>query len=353
MGARERPPAGLGLSQPSSTRPTSGPSSLRERRDRPGRASRRCVAGAPARSRSSCSNAIGRQRSSTIVCGSAAAIVRGVDLEMLGPQAQPGRAGEVGVVGDDVHLGVVEQRVGVQVRRPDGQPAVVDDPDLGVHVQTIDALAGPGPERGGEQASGPVVGHGQHPELPERVVLPVVRLRRQHDHDPEFVARRVSQLVGEQAGDLRRPQELVLEVDEALGAGDRANVALEDPVLAVRDRVVHAVGDRPHDLDRVLAGVGRGRRAVQRLPGQLAPAQREVIVDVGDRGAAQARPDVVPAEPAPRRVVARVEPVAGVVGHVDSADERELAVDDHGLLVVAVERMLAGVGLAADPGIAG
>ena len=75
VGARERPRARLGLSafadvQPSSTSPTSGPSSLRERRDRPGSASSLWVGGAPARRRSSCSNAIGRQRSSTMVRGS-------------------------------------------------------------------------------------------------------------------------------------------------------------------------------------------------------------------------------------------------------------------------------------------
>ena len=78
-----------------------------------------------------------------------------------------------------------------------------------------------------------------------------------------------------------------------------------------------------------------------------------MVVDVGDRGAAQARADVVPAEPAAGRMVAGVEPIAAVVGHVDAADERDLAVDNDGLLVVAVERMLARIGLAADPGAAG
>ena len=48
-----------------------------------------------------------------------------------------------------------------------------------------------------------------------------------------------------------------------------------------------------------------------------------------------------------------VEAVAGVVGHVDPADEGDLAVDDHRLLVVAVERVLARIGLAADPRVRG
>ena len=95
------------------------------------------------------------------------------------------------------------------------------------------------------------------------------------------------------------------------------------------------------------------RRPVQLIAREFAPAQREVVVDVGDRGAAQARADVVPAEPAARRMVTGVEPIAAVVGHVDTADERDLAVDNDGLLVVAVERMLARIGLAADPRAAG
>jgi len=39
------------------------------------------------------------------------------------------------VASHDVHLRVVEERVLVEVGRPDGQPGVVDDPDLGVNVQ--------------------------------------------------------------------------------------------------------------------------------------------------------------------------------------------------------------------------
>ena len=57
----------------------------------------------------------------------------------------------------------------------------------------------------------------------------------------------------------------------------------------------------------------------------------------------------MPAETTPGGVVAGVEPVAAVVGDVDAADECDLAVHHHRLLVVAVERMLARVGLAADP----
>ena len=70
-------------------------------------------------------------------------------------------------------------------------------------------------------------------------------------------------------------------------------------------------------------------------------------------GPREPRGDVVPAEPSAGLVGRDVEAVAGVVGQVDPADERELAVDHDRLLVVAVERVLPRVGLAADAGPAG
>ena len=56
---------------------------------------------------------------------------------MLGPEALPGRAGQVAVVGDDACLGVVEQRMVVQVGGADDQSRVVDDRELGVHVDRV------------------------------------------------------------------------------------------------------------------------------------------------------------------------------------------------------------------------
>ena len=56
------------------------------------------------------------------------------ELEVLCPQAQPCLLGEVDVVADDVHLGVVEERMLVKVRRSDRQPAIVHDSDLRVDV---------------------------------------------------------------------------------------------------------------------------------------------------------------------------------------------------------------------------
>jgi hypothetical protein len=55
---------------PSMKRPWSGPRSRVECREMPGSSTRRCVSGSPARRRSSCSFAIGFQRSSTTVVAS-------------------------------------------------------------------------------------------------------------------------------------------------------------------------------------------------------------------------------------------------------------------------------------------
>ncbi len=107
------------------------------------------------------------------------------------PGAQPTGAaawlGRARVVGDDVHLGVVHQRVGVQVRRADRQPAIVDDPHLGVHVQPVVAIAAERADRGGEQPSGP------SSAAPARQAVRACRRVRcwpggQHHHDSELVA---------------------------------------------------------------------------------------------------------------------------------------------------------------------
>jgi hypothetical protein len=47
-------------------------------------------------------------------------------------------------------------------------------------------------------------------------------------------------------------------------------------------------------------------------------------------------------------VIGGVVAVAAEVGHVDTANERDLAIDHQRLLVVAVKRVLAGIELAAD-----
>ena len=66
-----------------------------------------------------------------------------------------------------------------------------------------------------------------------------------------------------------------------------------------------------------------------------------------DRAAEDGR-DVVPAEASPRRMPGAVETVAREIREVDAAHERQLVVDDHELLVMAVQRPLVRVERAHD-----
>ena len=246
---------------------------------------------------------------------------------------------------DDVHLGVVEERVLVQVRRPDREEAVVDDGDLRVHVH--DPSAAPRlVQSGREEAPGAAVGVEQHAELSARVVHAVVRMRGENDDDAEVVARRTTELVGEHHGHLARPEELALEIDEPLGPPQRAQVALENGELALRHPVVDRLRDGAHELN--------GRPAERLLPfwrRQLArPPQPEVLGDVGDHRPLEPNARVVPPQPPSRRMVAPVEAVAGERRQIDPADVRDAIVDEDELLVVAVHRTLLRVQLHLDAG---
>src|SRR5947207_6998525 len=78
-----------------------------------------------------------------------------------------------------------------------------------------------------------------------------------------------------------------------------------------------------------------------------------MILHVRDRRTAKPRSNVVPAEAAPRRMVARVVSITREVRHVDAADESNSAVDDHRLLMMTMERMITGICLAANAGTPG
>ena len=160
---------------------------------------------------------------------------------------------------------------------------------------------------------------------------------------------RIRELVREEADDLRRPEELVLDVDEPLSAADRAAVRLEHGEVAARQvPVVDALRDRAHELHVVRAGGVLHDGCGKLLAGRAVPAQAEVLGDVGDDRTLQARREVVPADPAARLVLGAVPRVAAVEGQVDAADEADAVVDDDRLLVVAVPEAHAAVEGALD-----
>ena len=167
---------------------------------------------------------------------------------------------------DDVHLGVVEHRALVEVRRADREPPVVDDADLRVDVDEVAERPRPCVERAGEEALVAVVRVDQRRDRAARDVGAVVRARRQHRDDPEVVARRVAELVHEDRDDLGRPEELVLEVDEALGAPQRPPVRLEHAELALRHRDEDVFRDRAHDLQLDVSLRRLRRRAREAAP---------------------------------------------------------------------------------------
>ena len=153
------------------------------------------------RSRSSCSSAIGRQRSSMTsraVAGDLSSGARGAR-----PRAAAACRGRAPVVDDDVHLGVVEQRVLVQVRRADVSQRSSTIPTF---AWTYTGLRAPAPVCA-ERASR---GSGRRRRRPRRARradracrrAPLFGLRGQHDDQAEVVVRGVAQLVGEDPDDL-------------------------------------------------------------------------------------------------------------------------------------------------------
>src|SRR5438067_2198067 len=65
-------------------------------------------------------------------------------LQVLRPELQANFASELTVTCHQVHLGVVEQRVLVKVRRSHRQPDIIDDPDLSVYIERPGSCAGAG-----------------------------------------------------------------------------------------------------------------------------------------------------------------------------------------------------------------
>ena len=164
---------------------------------------------------------------------------------------------------------------------------------------------------------------------------------------------RIAQRLLQHGDDLRRPEELVLEVDEPSRRSESAKVRLENRELAARQACVDRLRHRAHDLHFDIARRRRNGLGRQLLSGHLPPAKPEMRGDLRHGGTAQTGGGVVPAERAACRMLGRVEPVAGHRGEVDAADEGGLAVDDHELLVMAVHGPLTRVERDMNAGAVG
>ena len=285
----------------------------------------------------------GRQSSSTMSVVSPSRLGR-VALEMLRPEPDPRGACEPLVAADDVHLGVVEQGVVVEVRRADGEPAVVDDADLRVHV---DGLAEP-PARGRAcrpESGRSVVGVEQRAELTARVVS-----RRCSVAPGSSTTSRNASLGGSQqlahAGRRRSRA--------TRGTGSRGRRAAR-PTAARAGRPRGSRTRRPASRGRSRSGTVRtictssrprarpasGGQSVS--PVTSLPAKPEVLATSRDDGPVAAGRRVVPAERAALRMVGASKPVAAEVGEVDAADERVSSSTIDDLLVMAVHRPLVAV----------
>jgi hypothetical protein len=154
-------------------------------------------------------------------------------------------------------LGVVRPGPRVEVVAAHRCPDVVDDAQLGVHVdgQALQVLdiehLNPVPAR--------LPHHGQGLRVPQhrRLVVELVLVVGPPWHDgDQMQSGRALECGGEDARDVERPQVLVLEVDQPLGSADRLGVGQGDAAFPLRGirvaRSTARVG--PQELDR--AGTG-------------------------------------------------------------------------------------------------
>ena len=142
-------------------------------------------------------------------------------------------------------------------------------------------------------------------------------------------------------------------VHEALGGAQRADVRLEDRIVAPPHRAIRPGWNRAHDLRLDVTRLLGNLRAREDLARRSVPAKAEVVRDVSYRRPFDAHGRVVPADPSPRDVRRGVPGIAAIEGQVDAADERNAAVDHDRLLVMAVSESRAAVGVRLDLRIAG
>src|SRR5437879_3117594 len=106
-------------------------------------------------------------------------------------------------------------------------PGVVDDAVLGMDVNGPVLLAADRVERAGQQPAPLAVGLHQRSELASRIVSAVVGLGRKDEDQAELGRWRSRELLTQHRQDLRRPEELILEVHKTLRGSQAAQVRLE------------------------------------------------------------------------------------------------------------------------------
>ena len=141
-----------------------------------------------------------------------------------------------------------------------------------------------------------MIGSLQESELSPRVVVAVVGMPRENDAETKIVTRWLQQLLAEDRNHLPTPEELILEIDEAAGASQRADVGLEDAEVAAWHRFVGSFRHGADHLDPAVAGV-RGRvHTGEVLSGRGLPAHREMGADIRNRGTCELCCRVMPPE---------------------------------------------------------
>src|SRR5664279_1896081 len=188
-----------------------------------------------------------------------------------------------------------------------------------------------------EETVRPGVGVEQTTELAPCGVSTIAWLCGQQQQEPEVITRWMLDLVNEHVDHLRRPKELVLEVDEVLGRAQGSQVGIQDGELSARREAIGALRHGADDLYLHVAVDYRLDRFGQCLPGNLAPPVCEMPFDVNNRRPTQAHSSVVPSQRFAGVVVGVVIPVTLQCREIDASHEGKRAVDNDDFLVVTMQ----------------
>ena len=120
----------------------------------------------------------------------------------------------------------------------------------------------------------------------------------------------MTKFVAQHLQDFRRPEELVLEVDQALGSAKSPQVGLENSKITLGDLRIHVVRNGADQLHLDVTGRRRGGDRGKRLPRRCPPAHGEVFGDVPHGGPRQPRRHVMPTDGASIRMMRLVPAIA-------------------------------------------